>query len=81
MFIQGDAKSLVCSTLWFRVTIMITFEGNDKMGVIGKRFIIVINDVKTIQIYIFASVVENNELCLANVNHHLVHPKPDCNLF
>ncbi len=55
---------------------MVSFKGNNKMGVIGKRFIVVINYVKTIQINIFTSVVEDNELCLANVDRHLVRPKP-----
>ncbi len=39
---------------------MVTFKRNNKMGVIGKRFIVVVNYVKTIQINIFPSVVEDS---------------------
>ncbi len=48
---------------------MVTFKRNNKMGVIGKRIIVVVNYVKTIQINIFPSIVEDNELSLADVNH------------
>jgi hypothetical protein len=59
---------------------MVAFQRYNKMGVIGKRFIVVINNVTAIHINYFTSVVENNELGLADVNRHLVGPKPECNL-
>jgi hypothetical protein len=46
---------------------MVAFKRYNKMGVIGKRFIVVINNVTAIHINYFTSVVENNELGLADV--------------
>jgi hypothetical protein len=50
------------------------------MGVIGKRFIVVINNVTAIHINYFTSVVKDNELSFADVHRHLVGPKPECDL-
>jgi hypothetical protein len=60
---------------------VITFKGNNKMGVGTQRLIIVINNVKTIHVNSFAFIVENNELRFTDVDHHLVGPEPMCDFF
>jgi hypothetical protein len=62
------------------VAIMVAFKRYNKVGVIGKRFIIVIYNLTSIHINIFSSVVKDNELGLADIDRHLVGPKPECNL-
>jgi hypothetical protein len=62
------------------VGIMVAFKRYNKTGVIGKRFIVVINNVTAIHINYFTSVVEDNELSFADVHRHLVGPKPECDL-
>ncbi len=60
---------------------MVTFKGNNKMGVNGKGLIIVVNDLSVIHINAFAFVVKDDILSFANVNRHLVGPEPACNFF
>jgi hypothetical protein len=54
MFIKIYAYKLVCSALWSGVTIVISFEWYHKMGVMSKRFIVIIDYVKTIHVNFFA---------------------------
>ncbi len=60
---------------------VVTFEGNNKMGVSGKGLIIVINELSVVHINAFALVVKVAILSFANVDHHLVGPEPACNFF
>ncbi len=56
---------------------MVTFKGNNKMGVNGKGLIVVINDLSVIHINAFAFVVKDDIISFANVNRHLVGPEQD----
>ncbi len=58
---------------------MVAFKGDNKKGVNGKRFIIIIQELSVIHINAFALVVEDNILSFANVDRHLVGPEPACN--